>query len=68
MDELITTDIPGYRNFTRMEPAFFYMIEEGIASHLRKSTTNFRRPLEVGLKLAITLRDLSTSYTSLQYQ
>ena len=23
LDELITTDIPGYRNFTRMEPAFF---------------------------------------------
>ena len=28
LDELITSDIPGYRNFTRMEPAFFYMIEE----------------------------------------
>ena len=28
LDELITTDIPGYRNFTRMEPAFFYLIEE----------------------------------------
>ena len=23
LDELFTTDIPGYRNFTRMEPAFF---------------------------------------------
>ena len=30
LDELITTDIPGYRNFTRMEPAFFYLIEERI--------------------------------------
>ena len=29
LDELITTDIPGYRNF-RMEPAFFYLIEERI--------------------------------------
>ena len=28
LDELITTDIPGYRNFTRMEPAFFYLIEK----------------------------------------
>ena len=38
--------------------------------HLRKSITNFRKPLEVGLKLAVTLRHLSTgeSYTSLQYQ
>ena len=73
MDELITTDIPGYRNFTRMEPAFFYLIKERITphppTHLRKSITNFRKPLEVGLKLAVTLRDLSTgeSYTSLQY-
>ena len=69
LDELITTDIPGYRNFTRMEPAFFYLIEERITPHLRKSTINFRKPLEVGLKLAVTLRHLSTgeSYTSLQY-
>ena len=70
LDELITTDIPGYRNFTRMEPAFFYLIEERITPHLRNSIPNFRKPLEVGLKLAITLRHLSTgeSYTSLQYQ
>ena len=72
LDKLITTDIPGYRNFTRMEPAFFYLIEQRITLHLKKSTTNFRKPLEVRLKLAVTLRHLSTgeSYcnTSLQYQ
>ena len=53
-----------------MEPAFFDLIEKRITSHLRKSFTNFRKPLEVGLKLAVTLRHLSTgeSYTSLQYQ
>ena len=69
LDELITTDIPGYRNFTRMEPAFD-LIEERINPHLRKSETNFRKPLPVGLKLAVTLRHLSTgeSYTSLQYK
>ena len=42
LNELITSDTPGYRNFTRMEPAFFYLIEERIAPHLRKSITNFR--------------------------
>ena len=70
LDELITNDIPGYRNFTRMEPAFFDLIEERITPHLRKSISNFRKPLEVGLKLAVTLGHLSTgeSYTSLQYQ
>ena len=68
LDELIT-DIPGHRNFTRMQPAFFlYLIEERITPHLRKLITNFRKPLEVGLKVAATLRHLSTgeSYTSLQ--
>ena len=70
LDKFITTDIPGYRNFTRMQPAFFDLIEETITPHLRKSITNFRKPLEVGLKVAVTLRQLSTgeSYTSLQYQ
>ena len=58
LDELITTDIPGYRNFTRMEPTCFYLIEERIAHHLRKSTINFRKPLEVGLKLAVIMRHL----------
>ena len=44
--------------------------DELITPYLRKSITNFRKPLEVGLKLAVTLRHLSTgeSYTSLQYQ
>ena len=70
LDELITNDIPGYRNFTRMEPASFDLIEERITPHLRKSISNFRKPLKVGLKLAVTLGHLSTgeSYTSLQYQ
>ena len=65
LDELITTD----RTFTRMEPAFCYLIEERIIPHLRKSITNIRKPLEVGWKLAVTLRHLSTgeSYTSLQF-
>ena len=68
LDKLFTNDIPGYRNFN-MEPAFFYLIEERFTPRLKKSTTNFRKPLEVGLKLAVTFRQLSTgeTYTSLQY-
>ena len=52
-----------------MELAFFYLIEERLTPHLRKSITNFRHPLKVCMKLAVTLRHLSTgeSYTSLQY-
>ena len=63
------TDIPDYRNFITVPPAFFDLIENRIFNRLKKSHTNFRKPLEVGLKLEITLSHLSTgeSYTSLQY-
>ena len=66
---LTTTNIPGYQNFIRMPAAFFDLNEERIHNRLKKSHTNFRKPLEVGLKLAVILRHLSTgeSYTSLQY-
>ena len=55
-----------------MEAAFFDLIEERITPpppHLRVSETNFRKPLEVGLKLADILRHLAMgkSYTLLQY-
>ena len=52
-----------------MPPAFFDLIKKYIHHHIRKSVTNFRKPLAVGLKLAITLTHLATgeTYTSLQY-
>ena len=31
LDKLITTDIPGYTDFTRMEPAFFDLIKQRIS-------------------------------------
>ena len=67
--DLIHTDISGYQNFVRMPSVFFYLIEECIHDYIKKSVTNFRKPLEIGLKLAITLRHLATgeTYTSLQY-
>ena len=67
--DLIHTDILLYQNFVRMPPALFYLIEERRHHRIKRSVTNFRKPLEVGLKLAITLRHLATgeTYTSLQY-
>ena len=42
------------RIFLRMPAAFFYLSEERIHNRRKKSHTNFRKPLEVGLKLAVT--------------
>ena len=70
MQELYQTHIPGFRNFIRMIPEFFEMLRERLASRLTKQKTNWRKPLSVGLKIATTLRYLSSGeeYTSLHYQ
>ena len=67
--DLIHIDIPGYQNFVSLPPAFFNLIKECIHHRIKKSFTNFGKPLEVGLKLVIMLRHLVTgaTYTSLQY-
>ena len=64
--DLIQTDNPDYQNFVRMLLAVFDLIEECIHHCIKKEVTNFRKPLQVGLKLAITLRHLATGDTSLQ--
>ena len=45
----IHTDIVGYQKFVRLPPAFFGLIKESIHQRIKKSSTNFRKPLEVGL-------------------
>ena len=67
--DLTQTDLLGYQNFLRMPPAFFYLIEEHINHRIKKSVTNFKKPIEVELKLAIMMRHLATgeTYTSLWY-
>ena len=54
--DLIQADIPGYQDFVRMPPAVFYLIHKHIHRYTTKEVISFRKPLEVGLKLAITLR------------
>ena len=67
---LNTDQYPRQQNFVRMPPAFFYLIKECKHHHLKKSAINFKRPLELGHKLAIMLRHLTMgeTYTSLLYQ
>ena len=67
MAELYATDIPGFTNFMRMTPEFFEMIKTRLEPRLARQATNYRAPISVGEKLALTIRYLATgeSYTSL---
>ena len=70
MTELYATDIPGFTNFMRMTPEFFEMIKTRLEPHLARQATNYRAPISVGEKLALTIRYLATGelYTSLSCQ
>ena len=70
MDELYGTDISGFTNFMRMTPEFFEMIKTRLKPRLARRATNYRAPISVGEKLALTIRYLATgdSYTSLSCQ
>ena len=70
MAELYATDIPGFTNYMRMTPEFFEMIKTRLEPCLARQATNYRAPISVGEKLALTIRYLATgeSYTSLSCQ
>ena len=67
MADLYATDIPGFTNYMRITPEFFEMITTRLEPHLARQATNYRAPISVGEKLALTIRYLATgeSYTSL---
>ena len=69
LTELHREDQSGYRNYLRITPDLFQEMVEKLSPRLRKLSTFMREPLQVGLKLAVTLRFLATgnSYKSLQY-
>ena len=62
-------DVVALPNFTRLSPQMFLDLVERLTPRLRKEDTWYRDSLEVGLKVAITLRQLSTgdNYKSLMY-
>ena len=69
LDELITTDVPGYRNSTRMKPASFDLIEERITSPRQEVNHQLQEVTESWLESGSyfgTLIDRE-SYTSVQY-
>jgi hypothetical protein len=69
MKELQLEDASGFRNFMRMEPELFHELVARVGPRLEKHDTNWRKALDAGIKLAITLRFLATgdSYKSLMY-
>ncbi|XP_046342448.2 uncharacterized protein LOC124123198 [Haliotis rufescens] len=58
MKELRLDDPESFYNFLRITPPMFDEILERIASFIQKEDTNYRKALEQGVKLAITLRHL----------
>ena len=69
MHELCGEEKEMYKNFLRLDEQLFNEIVERVRPHIERATTNFRDPLEVGLRVAITLRFLATgnSYKSIGY-
>jgi len=69
MKELHAEDVSAFTNFMRMEPYAFHELLTRIAPRITKQDTNYKKALEPGLKVAITLRFLATgdSYKTLQY-
>ena len=55
MAELYATDIPGFTNYMRMTPEFFEMRKTRLEPHLARQATNYRAPISVGEKLALTM-------------
>ena len=70
MAELYSTDIPGFTNYMRRTPEFFELIKTRLEPCLARQATNYRTPISVGEKLALTIRYRATgeSYTSLSCQ
>jgi hypothetical protein len=69
MHELAREDVPGFKNFLRIEPELFHELLERVGPRIERCDTFMRKALEPGLRLAITLRYIASgdSYKSLEY-
>lgn len=67
--ELRNEDQRAFQNFLRMPVEMFDELLERLAPRITKKTTNWREPIEPGLKLALTLRHLATgaTYKDMEY-
>ena len=67
--ELRQEDQQSFKNFLRMPAEMFDELLERLEPRITKKTTNWRMPIEPGLKLALTLRHLATgaTYQDMEY-
>ncbi|MCP3680334.1 MAG: transposase family protein [Gammaproteobacteria bacterium] len=67
--ELRNEDPKSFHNFMRMPQDMFREIVTRLTPRIQKQTTNWRAPLEPGLKVALTLRHLASGakYADMQY-
>ena len=63
LEELRLEDEQAFRNYTRMDPRMFDEILNKIRPLITKKTTNFRKPIDPGLKLACVFRYKKTAET-----
>ncbi len=69
MVELRNEDPRSFENFMHMPQAMFDEIVQRLIPRSTKKTTNWRAPLDPGLKVALTLRHLASGakYRDMQY-
>ena len=70
VQEMRIEDTDSFFNLLRMQPELFEEIHDKVKDNIQAEDTAYRRPLPSGLKLAATLRHLSTGelYPSIAYQ
>ena len=69
MEELRCEDANSFKNFVRVDPEMFAELVERVTHRIWKQDTAYRKAIEPGMKVAITLRHVATgdSYHSLMY-
>ena len=69
MSQLRLEDVESFINFVRMPPQLFDEINQRIRLRVGRHATKYRKALDPGLKLAVTLRHLASGdkYGSLQF-
>jgi len=69
MNELQSESPTDFKNMLRIEPAMFQELTDRLTPRILKQNTNYRKAIEPGMRLAITLKHLTTgeSYHSLSF-